>query len=188
MKLFAPLVPFIFLCFIPFTFAQERTSLLGALTERGLLVFSEQSAEPTLVEGHDITQEHYLELSNGDGSSTPLWLWLAQNEGQDYVPYISVGYRGVMDDASAEAFGYLYGFVATSCMGFEVDDINAINEFVFGFFPNISEYWFSDSREFGEVMLTIGGQLEGEELSLIIDYQHSGTPGVASWEHACGLE
>ena len=93
-----------------------------------------------------------------------------------------------MDDASAQAFGYLYGFVATACMGFEPEQVNDINEFVFGFFPTISEYWFSDTQQFGEVNLTIGGQLEGEELSVIIDYQHSGTPDETLWVNACGLE
>ncbi len=180
-------VLFVLVFFISFA-SSQRTSLLGALTERGLLVSSEQSSEPTLVEGFDITQEHALELANADGSSTPLWLWLAQNEGQDFTPYVSVGYRGELTDASAEAFGYLYGFVGTRCFGFEMEQTNDVVNFVVELLPTFSDTWTSDTRQFGDVNITVGGQIAGEELSIVIDYQHFGAPGMNGWELACALE
>ncbi len=167
--------------------AAQHTSLLAALSEQGLLLSSEETPEPELIPGYDYTKEHALEL-DANGTPVTLYVWLAQKEGQDFAPYISVGYRGALDEPSAQAFGYLYGFTATACMGFAEEQVAEINDFVFGFLSTISDDWFSDTKQFGEVNLTIGGQIEGEELSLIIDYEHLGTPGVNGWEVACGLE
>jgi hypothetical protein len=167
--------------------AAQQTSLLAALSERGLLLFSEETPEPEFIPGYDYTKEHMLELDN-NGTPVILYVWLAQKEGQDFAPYISVGYRGALDEPSAGAFGYLYGFTATACMGFEEAQVTEINDFVFSFLSGVSEFWLSDTKQFGEVNLTIGGQIVEEELSVIIDYEHLGTPGTDSWEVACGLE
>ncbi len=170
----------------PFTSAQQ-TSLLAALSERGILLSSQETPEPELIEGYDYTKEHALELDN-NGTPVTLYVWLAQKEGQDFAPYISVGYRGALDEPSAQAFGYLYGFTATACMGFAEEQVPDISDFVFEFLSGVSEFWLSDTRQFGEVNLTVGGQVVEEELRVIIDYEHLGTPGTDGWEVACGLE
>ena len=185
MSLYRPLV--LLAVFLSSFAAAQNTSLLAALSKQGLLLSSEETPEPEPIPGYDYTKEHALEL-DANGTPVVLYVWLAQKEGQDFAPYISVGYRGPLDEPSAQAFGYVYGFTATRCMGFEEEQVPEITEFVLGFMSGLSDYWFSDTKQFGDVNLTIGGQLTEDELSIILDYEHLGTPGMNGWELACALE
>jgi hypothetical protein len=173
-----------------YAFAQDVTnvSLGTALGQEGTLVSMQEASNPQTIDGFDYTKDYTLEIKNADGSVVPLRVWLAQDEGQTYVPFISLGYYGAFDNTGGEAFGYLYAFTAVMCLGMDEATRDKIGAFTNGFFPTIVEEWTSDTKQFGDYYVTVGGQIEGENANLLVDIESVGTPGVNGWEVTCGLE
>jgi hypothetical protein len=165
-----------------------QVSLLTALEDDGTLVSVQEASEPQLIDGYDYTQDYRIEVQTYDGSVVPLRVRLAQNEGQTHAPFISLGYYGPFDNTGGEAFGYLYGTTALMCFGMDDATQNEISEFTYDFFETIVEDWTSDTKQFGDYLVTAAGETEGEDVSLLVDIETSGTPGMNNWRMICGLE
>jgi hypothetical protein len=165
-----------------------QVSLLGALEDDGTLVSVQEASEPQMVDGYDTTKDYSLEVQTYDGSVAPLRVWLAQDEGQTYAPFVSFGYYGAFDETGGEAFGYLYSFTAAMCLGIDETLRDEIGAFTYGFFPTVSEAWTSDTKQFGDYYVTVGGETEGTDVNLLVDIESVGTPGVNGWQITCGLE
>jgi hypothetical protein len=172
------------------TFAQDvlNVSLRAALEQEGTLVSMQEASNPQTIDGFDYTKDYALEIKNKDGSIVPLRVWLAQDEGQTYAPFISLGYYGAFDETGGEAFGYLYSFTAATCLGIDETLRDEIGAFTYGFFPTVSEAWTSDTKQFGDYYVTVGGETEGTDVNLLVDIESVGTPGVNGWQMTCGLE
>jgi hypothetical protein len=165
-----------------------HVSLRTALEQEGTLVSMQEATDPQTIDGFDYTKDYTLEIQNPDGSVAPLRVWLAQDEGQTYVPFISLGYYGAFDNTGGEAFGYLYAFTAVMCLGMDEATRDEIGAFTYGFFPTIIAEWTSDTKQFGDYYVTVGGQMDGENANLLVDIESVGTPGVNGWQMTCGLE
>jgi hypothetical protein len=170
--------------------AQDITnvSLRAALEQEGTLVSMQEASNPQTIDGFDTTKDYTLEIQNPDGSVVPLRVWLAQDEGQTYAPFISFGYYGPFDNTGGQAFGYLYAFTSVMCLGMDEATRDEIGAFTYGFFPTIIAEWTSDTKQFGDYYVTVGGQMEGENANLLVDIESVGTPGVNGWQITCGLE
>jgi hypothetical protein len=165
-----------------------NVSLRAALEQEGTLVSMQEASEPQSVDGFDHTKDYTLEIKNKDGAVVPLRVWLAQDEGQTYAPFVSLGYYGAFDNTGGEAFGYLYAFTSVMCLGMDEATRDEIGAFTYGFFPTVTEEWTSDTKQFGDYYVTVGGETEGDDVSLLVDIESVGTPGVNGWEVTCGLE
>jgi hypothetical protein len=165
-----------------------NVSLRTALENEGTLISMQEASEPQTIDGFDTTKDYTLEIQNPDGSVAPLRVWLAQDEGQTHVPFISLGYYGAFDNTGGEAFGYLYAFTSVMCLGIDEATRDEIGAFTFGFFPTVSEEWTSDTKQFGDYYVTVGGETQGTDVSLLIDIESVGTPGMNGWQITCGLE
>jgi hypothetical protein len=148
----------------------------------------QEVSESQTIDGFDTTKDYLLEIKNKDGSVVPLRVWLAQDEGQTYAPFISLGYYGAFDETGGAAFGYLYSFTTVMCLGMSEATRDEIGAFTYGFFPTIVKEWKSDTKQFGNYFVTVGGQIDGENANLLVDIESVGTPGVNGWEVTCGLE
>ena len=153
----------LFMLVFPSTvFAQDllHVSLHTALEQEGTLVSMQEAAQPQTVDGFDYPKDYTLEIKNKDGSVVPLRVWLAQDEGQTYAPFISLGYYGLFDNTGGEAFGYLYAFTAVTCLGMDEATRDEIGGFTYGFFPTITAEWATDTKQFSDYYVTVGGQMD----------------------------
>lgn len=166
----------------------SNVSLRAALEQEGTLVSMQEASNPQTIDGFDITKDYRLEIQNPDGSVVPLRVWLAQDEGQTYTPFISFGYYGPSDSTGGEVFGYFYTFTSVMCLGMDRATIDEIGAFTYSFFPTIASEWTSDTKQFGDYYVTVGGQIDGENANLLVDIESVGTPGVNGWQITCGLE
>jgi hypothetical protein len=150
----------------------------------------EEAAEPQAVEGFDLTRQYNLVVINEDGTTAPVTLWLAKNEGQDYASFVSVGYNGTFDGAGLEAVGYIKDVATIVCLGIDDETRSAITEFSISLFTQMPEEWTSDTQQFGDYKATTGMAFtpDTENAELLIDIEALGVPGENGWETTCALE
>ncbi len=150
----------------------------------------EEANEPQAVEGFELTREYNLVVINADGTTAPVTLWLAKNEGQDYASFVSVGYNGTFDGTGLEAVGYMKDVATIVCLGIDDETRSAITEFSISLFSQMPEEWTSDTQQFGDYKATTSMAFtkDTENAELLIDIEALGVPGENGWETTCALE
>ena len=152
------------------------------------ITLMEERTDGVPVEGYDLSKQYDLDLQVPDGRTVLFSLWLAKDEGQDYTPYVSVGYYGTYDEDATVALGFLINMLSMGCLGTDESTREKLTNFAFDFYPSLTTTWLTQKDAFGSMTAVISGQFEENNVNLLFDIAQFGTPGEGSWETVCDFE